>query len=68
LAPARTDPEVIIRLNSGIRAALATAAVQKTMTALGADIVADRPDEFAKFIEREIEKGAAIVKVAGIKL
>ena len=68
LAPARTNPEVISRLNSGIRAALATAAVQKTMTALGADIVADRPDEFEKFIEREIEKGAAIVKAAGIKL
>ncbi len=68
LAPARTDPAVIERLNSGIRAALATVAVQKTMAGLGADIVADRPEQFAEFIRREIEKGSAIVKAAGIKL
>ena len=68
LAPARTAPEVIERLNSGIRAALATAAVQKTMSALGANIVADRPEQFAQFIQQEIEKGKAIVKSAGIKL
>jgi tripartite-type tricarboxylate transporter receptor subunit TctC len=68
VAPARTPREVIAALHRATFAALADAAVRKSLGDLGVDIVGSTPEEFTAYIKAEIPKWTAIVKASGAKL
>ena len=68
VAPARTPPEVIELLHRALAAALADAAVAKSLRDLGVDIMGGTPDQFRAYLRSEIPKWSAIVKASGAKL
>ena len=68
VAPSRTPKEVIAALHRATVAALADAAVRKSLGDLGVDIVGGTPEQFAAYIKAEIPKWTAIVKASGATL
>jgi tripartite-type tricarboxylate transporter receptor subunit TctC len=67
LAPAGTPRAVIGRLARVANEALQSTEVMAALRAQGLDPIGGSPEDFARYIEREIEKGAMIVKAAGLK-
>ena len=68
VAPAGTSSEVINKLNSEIRGALALPDIRERALAAGAEPYANSPQEFAAFIREETKKWAEVIKAAGVKL
>jgi tripartite-type tricarboxylate transporter receptor subunit TctC len=67
VAPARTPPEIIGKLNAAIVAALSDPAVLERIRVLGAEPMPGTPEEFARFIRSEYEKWAKVVAESGAK-
>ncbi len=67
VAPARTPPAVIAKLNAAIVAALAEPGVLERIRVLGAAPMPGTPDEFGRFIRSEYEKWAKVVTESGAK-
>jgi len=67
LAPAGTPRPVIDTLARVANQALQSSEVSSALRAQGLDPVGGSPDDFARYIASEIEKGAAVVKAAGLK-
>ena len=67
-APTATPKAVIDRLYTEIAAVLKTPAIRDKMVTLGARVVANTPDEFARYLRDESAKWSKAVKDAGIKL
>src|SRR6266700_1505418 len=65
VAPSRTPKDVIATLHRATVAALADAAVRKSLGELGVDIAGNTPEEFTTYIKAEIPKWTAIVKASG---
>jgi tripartite-type tricarboxylate transporter receptor subunit TctC len=68
VAPARTPPVVIARLNAEVVAILRDPQVATSLAAQGVDVVGNSPQEFAGIIEADIAKWRDIIREAGIKL
>jgi tripartite-type tricarboxylate transporter receptor subunit TctC len=68
LAPAGTPREIISRLNAEVLRVLRTPEVRDQLTAQGADVVGNSPEEFAAWIKAEVKKWADVVKVSGAKI
>ncbi len=68
LAPAATPPAIIKRLNAEFVKALDHPDVRAKLTADGFEVVANSPEDFAKFIRAEKDKWAGVIKSAGISL
>lgn len=68
VAPAKTPPDVIQKLNAAINAALAKPEVQERLAPLGFDVVASTPQQFAAKIESEIAKWGAVVQASGARV
>lgn len=68
LAPARTPPAVIDKLNAEIRRALASPDVRERMAKLGAEPSPTTPAAFGALIQSEMKKYAAVVKASGAKV
>jgi tripartite-type tricarboxylate transporter receptor subunit TctC len=68
LAPAGTPKEIIDRLNSEIVAILDMPAVKESLLEQGAEPVGDAPEHFAKVIEADLTKWAALIEKAGISI
>jgi len=68
MAPARTAPDVIGKLNHAINAALQTPAMAAAMAKLGAEVRPGPPQEFAAFLASEREKWTDVVRRADIKI
>jgi len=66
VAPAKTPPEIINRLNSEITAILRLPAVTERLAGDGSEAVANTPEQFGAHIRAEIAKWAKVVKAAGI--
>ena len=66
-APAGTPPAIVQKLNGEINKALRTPDFRERLAALGAEPVGGTPEQFARVIERETTKYAAVIKRAGIK-
>ncbi len=66
-APAGTPAPIVQRLNAEINKALQTADFRERLAANGAEPVGGTPEQFARVIERETAKYAAVIKRAGIK-
>jgi tripartite-type tricarboxylate transporter receptor subunit TctC len=65
LAPAGTPPEIVKKLNADIVRALHDPAVKKALEAATVEIVANTPEEFARYIAAEHTKWAAVIKASG---
>jgi tripartite-type tricarboxylate transporter receptor subunit TctC len=68
MAPAGTPPEIILRLNQELTAALRAAETIELLDKLGVNPRPGTPEDFAAFIARETEKWTAVAKRAGIRV
>jgi tripartite-type tricarboxylate transporter receptor subunit TctC len=59
---------VVHKLNAEIAAALRNATVAERMQSLGLTIVADTPEDFARFVAAESEKMRRVVQASGAKV
>ena len=68
LAPAGTRPDIVVRLNHELRAALASGDVQARIAADGGDVLGSTPEEYAADIDREERKWGVLVHKLGLKV
>jgi tripartite-type tricarboxylate transporter receptor subunit TctC len=68
LAPARTPPAIIAKLNAAITEALRSDAVRARIAEQGADVAGGSPDDFARFLKDETERLAGVIRRANIHL
>ena len=66
--PAATPKPVVHKLNSEIAAALRQSAVAERLESLGLTVVADTPEDFARFVAAESEKMRRLVQASGAKV
>jgi tripartite-type tricarboxylate transporter receptor subunit TctC len=66
VAPAGTPYDTIVRLSLGVAKAASGAAFTEKLAALGAEPVADTPDQFADYLRAEVAKWAQVVKASGV--
>jgi tripartite-type tricarboxylate transporter receptor subunit TctC len=66
-APAKTPKEIITKLNSVIAGGWAVPAIRQQLANQGIEAREATPEEFARFVRREIEKMARIIKASGAK-
>jgi tripartite-type tricarboxylate transporter receptor subunit TctC len=67
LAPATTPRFIVDRLHGETTRALRSPDVRDRLEKGGFDIVGSTPQEFAAYIQAEIEKWARVVRIAGVK-
>ncbi len=67
LVPAATPRSLVLELNQDLVNALGDRELRKRASDLGAYIVGDAPDEFARFIRDDQAKWSKLMREAGIK-
>jgi tripartite-type tricarboxylate transporter receptor subunit TctC len=67
VAPARTPPEALARLNRDIAASLEDVSLRKRVTDLAVEPVSSTPQAFRTFLEGELKRWARVAKDAGIQ-
>lgn len=67
-APAGTPPEVMEKLNRETVAAMNDPSIRSKLEEVGFVVVANRPEEFSRFIQDEIAKWGDTVKKSGAKM
>ena len=67
VAPAKTPPEIIAKLNAAFVKALSDPAAIEKIRVLGAEPAPSSPEAFAKFIASESAKWGKVIAEAGIK-
>ncbi len=66
-APAGTPASIVAKISADTRKALADPAVRERLANLGNDPMDMSPEEFAKFVRREMDDYARVIKAAGIQ-
>ncbi|MCA3376379.1 MAG: tripartite tricarboxylate transporter substrate binding protein [Roseomonas sp.] len=67
-APARTPPAIIARLQQAVATAARNPETRARFDALGAEPVADSPEDYARFVRAEFDRWGKLVRDAKIKL
>ncbi|MCA3337790.1 MAG: tripartite tricarboxylate transporter substrate binding protein [Roseomonas sp.] len=67
-APARTPPAIIARLQQAVANAARNPETRARLDALGAEPVADSPEDYARFVRAEFDRWGKLVRDARIKL
>src|ERR1700742_4859997 len=67
LAPAKTPPPIVDRLNKAIVTALQSAEMQKLLAEQGIEPAGNSPEEFARLMHADIEKWIRVTRDAGIQ-
>jgi len=67
-APAGTPADIVRRLNAEIVKILNAPDVRDKLAALGAEVVANSPEEFATMVKSEVGKWADVVKKSGARV
>lgn len=67
LAPAGTPAPIVDRLSVELRKSLAKPETITRLKALGAVTVGDTPGEFLKFLKKDHERWARVIKASGVK-
>ena len=67
LAPARTPPEVIAKLNAALVAAIKSAAVAERLRALGVEPTGTTAPEFATILKNDYERWGAVIRASGFR-
>jgi tripartite-type tricarboxylate transporter receptor subunit TctC len=68
LAPAKTPAAIIATLNKHSVDVLQEPAVRARIAEQGAEVVANKPEEFRTFIKSEMDRFSVVIKNAGIQL
>jgi Tripartite tricarboxylate transporter family receptor len=68
LAPTKTPPDIIKKLNIELAAILSETEVRERLAKDGIETVGASPEEFGAYIKSEVEKWGKVVREAGIKL
>ena len=66
-APAGTPADVVQKISTDVRRALADPGVKQKLESLGNDTLDMSPPEFARFVREEIDAYGRIIRAAGIK-
>jgi tripartite-type tricarboxylate transporter receptor subunit TctC len=67
LVPAGTPKSVVNKIAGDIKRLLALPDMKEKVAALGFDVVASTPEQFAAQVKVEVEKWSRVIKAAGIK-
>jgi tripartite-type tricarboxylate transporter receptor subunit TctC len=67
LAPAKTPPAIIARLNRAMKAALADPDISAKLLKVGAVPAATTPEEFSQFLRDELARWGKVIRERGIK-
>ena len=67
VAPARTPPDIVSKLNSAFRDALAAPQTRARLDTLGAEVKIGTPEDLDKMLTSERAQWTAVVKAANIK-
>jgi tripartite-type tricarboxylate transporter receptor subunit TctC len=67
LAPAKTPPEILKRMNEEVNKALKNPEIAKKLDAQGIDVVGGSPEIARSFIDKQIEIWGKVVREQGIK-
>ena len=67
LAPAKTPPAIVSRLNDALLKALAKPDVKAQLEKLGAVIAGNSPAEFTAYLKRDYDRWENVIKTAAIK-
>jgi tripartite-type tricarboxylate transporter receptor subunit TctC len=68
MAPARTPPAIVAKLNAAINQALRTPEVTAAAARLSAELKGGTPEEFGAFLAGERVKWSEVVRLSGIKV
>ncbi len=68
VAPAKTPPAIVDKLNAAFRDALSQPETKQRLANLGAEPKIGTPADFGKMLARELEQWTAVVKAANIKV
>jgi tripartite-type tricarboxylate transporter receptor subunit TctC len=68
VAPKGLDPAIRNKLNSDLKKALATDSVKASLPKLGIFAIGSSPDEFARFVDGELNKFGAVIKTGNISV
>jgi tripartite-type tricarboxylate transporter receptor subunit TctC len=68
VAPAKTPPAIIAKLNAAAVAAMKAPEVQEKLAPQGAILIGDSPEEFAAYMASEIRKWTKVTQAAGIRV
>jgi tripartite-type tricarboxylate transporter receptor subunit TctC len=68
VAPAKTPPAIIARLNAAAIAAMKAPEVREKLATQGAILAGGAPEEFAAYMASEIRKWTQVVQAAGIRV
>ncbi len=68
LAPAKTPPEVVAKLQIEISRIIHTPDMKEKLTSQGADPIGNSPAEMAKWLAAEKDRWAKLIKATGFKL
>lgn len=68
VAPLKTPPAIIAKLNKAVNDALSSADVKDKLTPQGAIVAGGTPDDFGKHLLSEKAKWADVIKAAGVEL
>lgn len=64
-APAKTPPDIVLKLNEHTNRALQQPDVREMMRSQGSEIGDGTPEQFGAFLRAEIKKWAAVIKASG---
>ena len=67
VAPGKTPPEVVRRINAVLGEVMALPDVRSRLNQIGVEPTMTSPAEFSQFIKSEIPKGARVIKVSAFK-
>jgi tripartite-type tricarboxylate transporter receptor subunit TctC len=67
LAPAKTPPAIVARLNRAMKTALADPDIKARLVKVGAVPAASTPEEFGQFLRDELARWGKVIRERGIK-
>jgi tripartite-type tricarboxylate transporter receptor subunit TctC len=67
LAPAKTPPEIIAKINADLKRVLAMHEVVTRIESIGNEVVANSPEEASRVLKADAEKWSGLVKARNIK-
>jgi tripartite-type tricarboxylate transporter receptor subunit TctC len=67
LAPAKTPPAIVTRLNAEAQTALKAPQVRERLASLQLEPVGNTPAEFRAFLDEQVKRFAEMVKLAGVE-